>query len=553
MGFVRATYVDDLENRLEHDAALVAEATVRFFDGRSNIKDIKETGERLGKAVDGRVTIVAEDGTVLADTWENTAVMGNHTGRREISAALTTGIGRSTRYSDTVEREMMYAAVPITVDQTNVGIARVALPTSQIQSNLNRIILTVSIAAVLVSSLAVAFAFILAGRTLHSVQSITSGARRLTEGDLDQGVQALTDDETQELAQAFNKMAITLKGVIEDLSGEKDKLSTVLETMTDGGIVVDANGQIELVNPSANALLGLSAPQTPGRQLIEAVRAHELQELVEISRRSGALEQSEVELLQPRRLLSALAIPLGEPGGGILLTLHDLTRVSQVDTTRREFVSNVSHELRSPLASVKAMVESLESGAIAEPAMAEEFLGRIHGDVDRMTVLVNDLLELSRLESGHGPLHLEPVKFPPLIEEVVAGMPPVVGALIEIKISADLPSVIGERNKLRQVLTNLIENAIKATAEGGSVTMSGRELDQEVEIQVTDTGVGIASEHIPHIFERFYKVDRARSSEGSGLGLAIVKHIVQSHGGEVGVESEEGAGSRFVFTIPRAT
>lgn len=552
VGFVHATYIEDLEERLKHEAALVAETAAPFFDGGPDLRGLREAGDRLGNAVEARVTIAAGDGTVLADTWEDPAVMENHARRPEIADALATGLGRSTRHSATVDREMMYAAVPIAVGPTTFGVARVALPTSQIQSNVNQIILTVSVAALLVSSLAVVLAFMLAGRTSRSVRSITSGARRLTEGDLDHRVEALTDDETQELAQAFNDMALTLKGVIEDLSGEKDKLSTVLETMTDGVIVVDTDGQIELVNPSARTLLGPSAARAPGSQLIEAVRDHELQGVVEASRQSGGLEQAEVELLQPRRLLRALAIPLGEPGGRVLLTLHDLTRVSQLDTTRREFVSNVSHELRSPLASVKAMVESLEAGALAEQGLAEQFLGRIHDDVDRMAVLVNDLLELSRLESGHAPLHLEPVALGPLVAEVVAGLTTGVGAQIESDIPADLPFVVGERNKLRQVLTNLLENALRAISGEGTVTVSALEMDRIVEVRVADTGVGIAPEHIPHIFERFYKVDRARSEEGSGLGLAIVKHIVQAHGGEVRVESDEGAGSTFVFTVPRA-
>lgn len=553
VGFVRATYIEDLEVRLEHEAALVAETAAPFFDGGPDLRGLREAGDRLGNAVEARVTIAAEDGTVLADTWEDPAVMANHAGRPEIADALAIGRGRSTRHSATVDRDMMYAAVPIAVGTKTFGVARVALPTSQIQSNVNRIILTVSVAALLVSSLSVVLAFILAGRTSRSVRSITSGARRLTEGDLGHRVEALTDDETQELAQAFNNMALTLKGVIEDLSDEKDKLSTVLETMTDGVIVVDADGQIELVNPSARALLGPSGAQVPGSQLIEAVRDHEIQEVVEASRQSGGLEQAEVELMQPRRLLRALAIPLGEPGGRVLLTVHDLTRVSQLDTTRREFVSNVSHELRSPLASIKAMVETLEGGALDERRQAEDFLGRIHRDVDRMTVLVNDLLELSRLESGHAPLNLEPVALGPLIAEAVAGLTTGVGAQIESAIPTDLPFVVGEQNKLRQVLTNLLENALRAISVKGIVTVSAREMDLMVEVRVADTGVGIAPEHIPHIFERFYKVDRARSEEGSGLGLAIVKHIVQAHGGEVRMESDEGAGSTFLFTIPRTT
>jgi two-component system phosphate regulon sensor histidine kinase PhoR len=240
----------------------------------------------------------------------------------------------------------------------------------------------------------------------------------------------------------------------------------------------------------------------------------------------------------------------------VLLTLHDLTRIRQVETTRKEFVTNVSHELRSPLTSIKAMVETLADGALEDPKVGRDFLGRIERDVNRMNAMVNDLLELSRLESGQISLNLAPFDIRALVEDVVADCQPRVAnkrLAVQSRISADVPRVIGERDKIRQVLLNLLENAFKHTGSDGRIDVSAAMKGRFVEIAVADTGSGIALEHLPHVFERFYKVDRARRDGGTGLGLAIVKHIVQTHGGTVRAESELGVGSTFYFTLPRAT
>ena len=257
----------------------------------------------------------------------------------------------------------------------------------------------------------------------------------------------------------------------------------------------------------------------------------------------GRPQRSEVDLLQPPRLVSASATPVGDKERSVLLTLHDLTRVRQLDVTRREFVTNVSHELPQSLASMKASVETLEGGAVAEPRTAREFLQRIHREVDRMTYLVNDLLDLSRLESGHAPLNFSPVDLRPLVDEAVESVRDQAegrGVSIGITMPAGLPMVLGEREMLGRVFVNLLDNALRASTAGGSVRVSAAVENGSVDVRVADRGIGIPPEHLPHIFERFYKVDRSRRDGGTGLGLAIVKHIVQVHGGDVSAESREG-------------
>ena len=554
--FVRDTYISNLEERLEQEAGLVAETASSFFRRPLDTADLQVVSQRIGDLTDARVTIIARDGTVLADTWEDPTVMENHALRLEFQGALSAGLGRNTRVSATVGQEMLYTAVPIFVDGTFMGVARVAVPTSAIQANVNRIVATISFSAIVVTVLSLVLGYLLARRTARSVRSVTQAAHRLAGGDLEHRVEALSSDETQDLAEAFNKMASTLRTMIHELSGERDKLSAVLDTMADGVMVIGPEGQVVLLNPAAQALLGMRVQNPVSGRFMELVRDHELQRLVRHCQETRQREHGEIELLQRRRFLSAIATPLpGDGSPSVLLTLHDLTRIRQVETTRREFVSNVSHELRSPLASVKAMVETLEDGAIEQQQVALDFVRRIHKEIDRMTAMTESLLELARMESGQVSLQQEPMELRSLIAEVVQDFHARASAK-EITLKAtlpdSLPTVAGEEGKLREVLGNLLDNAIKFTPHRGVVTVSAKDGDTVVEVSVSDTGIGIPQEHLPHIFERFYKVDRSRRGAGSGLGLAIVKHIVQAHGGEVRVESLEGSGSTFTFTVPRA-
>ena len=556
VSFVRDTYISNLEERLDQEAGLVGESSARFFRGPLDPADLQVVSERAGSLINARVTVIARDGTVLADTWEDPTVMENHVLRPEVQGALSSGLGRNTRVSATVGQEMLYTAVPIWVDGTLMGVARVAVPTSTIRANVNRIIATISLSAVVVTALSLVLGYLLAHRTARSVRSVTEAAHRLAGGDLEHRVEALSSDETQDLAEAFNSMASTLRNLIHELSGERDKLSSILDTMADGVVVIGREGQIELLNPAGQELLGVRRQNPVGVRFIELVRDHDLQRLVSLCQEAGQRQHGEVELLQRGRFLSVIATPLSEDGSpGVLLTLHDLTRIRQVETTRKEFVSNVSHELRSPLASVKAMVETLDGGALEEQQVARDFVRRIHGEIDRMSGMVEDLLDLARLESEQEALRLNPVDLKPLLEEIKASFQEQADANeigVDVTVPDVLPGVLGDEDRLRQVLANLLDNALKFTQKQGRVMLSANVEGQMVKVSVRDSGIGIPEEHLPHIFERFYKVDRSRRDHGSGLGLSIVKYIVQAHGGEVGVESREGEGSTFSFTVPRA-
>jgi len=554
--YVRHAFLEDLQERLESEALLIADAaSPGLASSAADPTGLTSLVQRLGSLADIRVTLITPDGTVAADNWENPSDMENHSNRPEFMQALGTGEGVASRLSTTVQQEMLYVAVPVKQGDRLVGVARVAVPTARIHASVNRIIATVGVSGLTVALLSVVLGFYLAHRTSRSVRSVTEGARYLAKGELEHRVQATAMDETQELAGAFNSMATALRDMVRNLSEAHGKLSGVLETMADGVIVIDEEGRVELMNQSALRFLALTGDQGTGETFMAVVRDHELRQLVTSCRQQRMLQRTEVELLRPRRFLSAIASPVEDGGNRVLLLLHDLTNLRQVETTRREFVSNVSHELRTPLASVRAMVETLEDDALHDEEAAKDFLRRIHREVDWMTSLVNDLLELARLESGQTILRLEPTNIAALVEESVAALRMKAedkGVMLTAEALNDLPLVTVDSDRLRQVLLNLLDNGIKFTQPQGKVTMTGGRVLEGVRVDVRDTGIGIAPEHLPHIFERFYKVERGPRDRGSGLGLAIVKHIVHAHGGTVSVESREGKGSTFSVTLPIA-
>ena len=503
-----------------------------------------------------RVTVILADGTVVADTAEGAEAAGSLLGRPEIRDALNEGVAGSMTLRLPDGEEVVYGTAPIHQGGLTTGVVRLEVPASVIQDDVNRIRYVIAFFVLSVIVFSVVVAYVLALRTSRSVRAVTNAAQRLAQGDLDQRVAPSVEDEARELANAFNRMAAALRTSINDLSDERAKLAAIFNTMADGVVVVGEDGRVQLTNQAAENLLGVNSYRIEGHRFIEAVRDHELQQLLLACLNKREPRFGEIELLRPRRFLSAVAIPLNsEHDAGVLLNLHDLTWMRQVETTRREFVSNVSHELRSPIASVKALVESLEDGAVEERETARDFLQRIHREVDRMSNLVSELLHLARLETGQESLDLRTVDLKPMISELVNEFQPSAlsqGVVLKSDVADDVPSVVGDQEKLRQALVNLMNNALKFTPEQGEITVLARARNGLAEVCVKDTGIGIAREHLAHIFERFYKVDRARRDGGTGLGLAIVKHIVEAHGGEVLVESHEGSGSTFGFTIPRA-
>ena len=557
IGFVNDSSAADLEERLERQALLVRDLTARLFDDSPDQARIQSASVLAAEFSEMRVTVFAAEGTVLADVGNSPDAPVASASAPEVVSALNSGKSVSARVETTGGQEHAFVAVPIIFNGETVGVARASRITSEIDSQNVSLVIGIIFSSAIVLILSVGLAYFLAQSASRSMEAAADGARRFANGDLDYRMDTSSYPGAEELAEAFNQMASTITDQIRNLTTESNQLSVILDTMADGVIVVNSNGQVELMNLSAEWMLESPNREADRIQLAEVVRDDGILQLVSEARATRQTRQAELELVHRRRFLNVIATPLAEGSDeGVLLTLQDVTSLWQVETTRREFVSNVSHELRSPLAAIRAMTETLQDGALNDTDTAQDFLTRILNDTQRMTTMVNELLELSRLESGQAPIHLAPVSLESVVAEIESRFdvsPDHERLKLETNVPDGIPLVMGEADKLNQVLANLVENAVKVTGDGGLISISANATDRWVEVKVSDNGIGIAREHLPHVFERFYKVDRSRRDGGTGLGLAIVKHLVQAHGGDIKVESVEGEGSAFSFTLPRAS
>ena len=407
-----------------------------------------------------------------------------------------------------------------------------------------------------------ALAYLVARRTVQPVKDVAEVARRIAAGDDTARVLSSRRDESAALIDAVNQIVDSQRERLNDLVQDHRQFSTVLEHMADGVLITDGLGMVTLINPAACRLLKSTEKEALGRPFAAVVRHHSLIELWQRCRAQGR-EQVEAVDLGPELFLQAVVTPFRERGAtGYVVIFQDLTQVRRLQAMRRDFISNLSHELRTPLASLRAVVETLQDGALADPPAAERFLRQAENEVNTMTQMVEELTELSQIESGQVRLRLVPVTVGRLIDvplERLRSQAERAGTQLSVEIAADTPLVLADEERVQQVVTNLLHNAIKFTPSGGRIRLiagrsdaSGRE--GEVLFEVQDTGTGIAKADLPRVFERFYKSDRARTrgQGGTGLGLAIARHIVEAHGGRIWVKSKIGKGSSFFFTMPSA-
>jgi len=551
---VRQAYQDDLRDQLAAEARLIGDALARAPEWAQPDGYLDGQASHYAQLLDARVTLIATDGTVVGESHEDRAQMDNHLYRPEVQRALETGQGSTIRFSRTIGYEMMYVAVPVRDGEDVLGIARVALPLREIEANVAHLRRAVLVAALLTTASAMALAVLIAEQTARPVRQLTEVVERMADGDLGARLLPTTRDEIGTLTGAFNRMSDRLRAMIVTLTEERGRLSAVLDNMADGVLITDSDGLVRLINPAAARLLDIDMHEAMGRSFAQVARDHRIIALWQRCRERDAEEIEAVEVGRQGPFLQAIVTPLWDADPhACLVILQDLTRIRRLESVRRDFISNISHELRTPLASLKALVETLRDGALLDdPPAARRFLDRMETEVDALAQMVQELLELARIESGQAPFKLKPVAVGDVVLPAVdrlRAQAERAGLELRVELAPDLPLIRADAERMQQVFTNLVHNAIKFTPPGGEVTVSADTAGEELFVSVRDTGVGIPADDLPRIFERFYKADRARSGGGTGLGLAISKHIVQAHGGRIWVESAESRGSTFYVAL----
>lgn len=488
----------------------------------------------------------ADDSNTVADGWINLP---------EVRAGMAGRDGTSTRQNSDNGEAQFYVAELVRSAGAPIGALHFAYNRDDLVAELAQLQRNILIVAFVATLLLVALLFGLIEYLTSGIRRITQVVETITTGNLDARVISFRHAELGALAEAFNRMADKLQRQMKKRAKEKDRLNTVMHVMTDGVIILNRNGSVKLINPAAARMLNTTIEKALHRSFVQAVRDHRIAEVWQRCQLRGIEEVSAIELGVTQFMRVVVTPFLGRAGRGYLVMLQDLTQMRKLQTIRQDFISNVSHELRTPLASLRALAETLRDSALDDPPAAAHFLDRMEIEVDSLTQMVEELLELSRIESGQVPLRLNPVLPQAAIVPPVERLRPQVerGQLtLEIDVPPDMPLVLIDAGRIHQVVTNIVHNAIKFTPPEGKIRVSATSDDSKVTVAVADTGIGIASNDLPRIFERFFKTDRSRAVGGTGLGLAIAKHIVQAHGGEIWAESHEGGGSTFYFTMPRA-
>jgi len=553
---IRQSELEDLEAQLRVEAWLLSQLVgpeiARPPEPGSLDRQVEVWADTLGS----RVTLIALDGSVLADSEEDAQGMDNHLDRPEVRQAIEQGEGKSVRFSQTQGNTRIYYAVPVKQGDQILGIVRLSLPLKEVQQELTVLGRTIFFATLVAAGLAVLIAAIIAEFITRPLRNLTQAIHRASLEEPGEIMVPDSPDEVGQLARSFNALKNQLQIRSTEVETERNKLAAVLDQMADGVIIVDSRGRVMLINPAAEEIFTVSEQDAYNRSVVQVLRQHQIIDLWRECVASGISQVVYVELITKRLFLQGFATPLENAlAGSILLVFQDVTQLRLLETVRRDFISNISHELRTPLASLKALSETLLDSALDDPQAARRFLTRMETEVDALSLMVQELVELSRIESGKVPLHLVAIHPGDLLQ------PPVerlrlqaerAGLQLEVDCPADLPFVLADPPRMEQVIVNLLHNAIKFTPPGGKVTLTARQEGDTINFSVEDNGEGISLEDLPRIFERFYKADRARSGGGTGLGLAIARHLVEAHAGRIWAESVQGQGSTFTFSLPLA-
>ncbi|MFB3895304.1 MAG: two-component system histidine kinase PnpS [bacterium] len=569
---------DSLVSQANLSAQLIEIAKIE----KKDIEALDAIAKRIKPLNQCRVTIIAADGQVLGDSdepKENIPQLENHLYRPEVKRAVAGQTGSSIRYSDTLKQNMLYVAIPLFQSQianpkskivsppsgaviplpSVVGILRLAVPLKTVAELKWSVRGVVLLGAVISLLLSLGIGVLIARSITKPIKEINRISAQYTAGEFGKKIYVDSVSEINQLADILNHMADQIQSKIGLIQKDKNETLAILNSMIEGVIAVGKNTRVISMNPAVSRIFEVNQEDGSGKLLIETIRNNELNDIAVQVLKTGQNLTKEIQILVPvEKIIEIMGSPLftDQEIHGCVLIIHDVTQLRKLESVRKEFVENVSHELKTPLTSIKGYVETLLDGAIDDPANSRRFLQIIEQHTNRLARLVDDILQLSALDTKELPIEFQSVYLEPLLVEIMPIFSREVNRKniqVAISIPEYLSPINANREKLKEVLINLLDNAVKFNVDNGKIEISAEQANREVTVTVSDTGIGIPEKDMPRIFERFYRVDKTRSRElgGTGLGLAIVKHIIEQHNGTITVTSEVGKGTQFRFTLPK--
>ncbi|EAE3362963.1 PAS domain-containing protein [Listeria monocytogenes] len=559
---MKSTYLNMKENQLEDDAKILLQTTnMENLDLDKDAATIQKSLDPLGEDIDARITVIDSKGDVVADTKKDPEKLDNHMNRPEVTDILKKGesVGISIRESDSLGYSMLYVAVPVKHQSKTDGVLRISISLESVDAAVAKLwgnlALIFGIALVIIAAISV----FIARKITRPVREIIEVSTDLANHKYDSRIHGKISGELQDLSISVNTLAESLETQMFEIKQNEQRLNAIVQNLVSGVMLINVDKQVIMTNRTMYQILGET--EITGKPFYEVIKSFALSQLIEGTFETKTIQQKEIILYFPREMiLDASVSPiLGENGEitGIILLLHDITQIRHLENVRSEFVTNVSHELKTPVTALKGFAETLLDGAMYDEMLLKKFLTIIKEESDRLHRLIMDILALSRIEQNPVPENVELVEVDEVIEQAAR-------TIFEMATEKNIQVIIPEktipsvtietdRDKLQQILINLLSNAINYTPVDGKVEVKLIEQEAEVIIEVTDNGIGIPAKDIDRVFERFYRVDKARSrhSGGTGLGLSIVKHLVENCGGRIEVESQEEVGSTFRVTLPK--
>lgn len=567
---IQNLYKQEVEQRLKTTAALLdhqisdkldkKEAVDFNHEAISYASILSDSSLFLSTNVkmEARITFIDFTGKVIGESNTDYHEMQNHLDRKEIREAISGKTGEDIRFSQTLKMDYLYIAIPMSASKT---VIRVAMPLTQLKK-IDEIIWLYSGIAILAGlALTTLLALKFSSSLTRPVNELISASREISRGNYSMRVKAKSEDELGQLADTFNEMAEELESSVADLKDKKLKFDSIMNSMTNGFIAVDSKHKIILINAIACRFLGIEYDEgIIGRNLIEVIRNHQVNNLFQQTVEKNTSSMYEINIGVPEeKIFRVYANPIRsqekpEENSGAILSIMDITNVKKLEQIRTDFVSNVTHELKTPLTSIRGFVETLRGGAINDSEVADKFLEIIDIEAERLYMLINDILQLSEIETKQKDTNIGSYNLKAIVEDVVSVLQVTAdkkSISLNYEVEEDL-NIKANRDRIKQMLINLIDNAIKYNSDNGSVYVRAWKSEGRTVISVRDTGIGIARQHLSRIFERFYRVDKGRSRNmgGTGLGLSIVKHIVNLYNGDINVDSESGKGTEFIIQLP---